>query len=81
MTKEELFSDYVRGEARGLSVSDEDLRAITYFYQSAFVGAILDWMRRGMKDDPSAYLRRIHRLTKGTTRQMLENAAGERGPE
>lgn len=74
---EELFSDYVRGEARGPSVSDENLAAIVYFYQSAFVGAILDWMRRGMRDDPGAYLCRIHRLTRGTTRQMLENAAGE----
>lgn len=74
---EELFSEYVRNEAQGLRVSDEDMDTIVYFYQSTFVGAILDWMRRGMKDDPSARLRRIHRLARGTTRHMLENAAQE----
>lgn len=73
---EELFLEYVREAAQGLEVSEEDLRAVVYFYQSAFVGAVLDWMRRGMKDDPTAYLRQIHRLAKGTTRRMLENAAG-----
>lgn len=77
--KEELFSEYVRGEAQGLAVSDEDLEAIVYFYQSAFVGGILDWMRRGMKDDPNVWLKRIHRLMKGNTRQMLENAVRETG--
>ena len=75
---EDLFSEYVRGEARGLAVSGEDIEAIVYFYQSTFVGAILDWMRRGMKDDPAVYLRRICRLAGGTTRHMLENAARER---
>lgn len=75
---EELFSEYVRDEARELKVSAGDIEAIVYFYQSAFVGAILDWMRRGMRDNPTAYLRQIHRLAKGTTRRMLENAARER---
>lgn len=75
---EELFSEYVQNEARGLEVSGEDMEVIVYFYQSAFVGAILDWMRRGMKDDPTTYLRKIHRLAKGTTRRILENAPQER---
>lgn len=75
---EELFSEYVRNEARGLEVSAGDLEAIVYFYQSAFVGAILDWMRRGMKDDPRAYLGQIHCIAKGTTRRMLENASRKR---
>lgn len=74
---EELFFDYVRSEARGLTVSDEDMEAIVYFYQSAFVGGILDWMRRGMRDDLGVYLTRLHRLTRGATRRMLENAAEE----
>ena len=72
---EELFFEYVRGEAQGLVVSDKDVGVIVYFYQSAFVGGILDWMRRGMRDDLGAYLGQLHRLTRGTTRRMLENAA------
>lgn len=76
---EELFFEYVREAAQGLEVPGEDLQAVVYFYQSAFVGATLDWMRRGMKDDPNVWLGRIHRLMKGNTRQMLENAIRETG--
>lgn len=75
---EGLFSEYVRNEARGLEVSAGNIEAIVYFYQSAFVGAILDWMRRGMRDDPRVYLQQIHCIAKGMTRCMLENAARER---
>lgn len=75
---EELFLEYVQEAAQGLEVSEEDLRAVVYFYQSAFVGAVLDWMRRGMKDDTDDWLERLRRLMKGNTRRMLENAARER---
>ena len=79
---EELFSQYVRGQAQDLTVSDEDIETIVYFYQSAFAGGLLDWMRRGMRDDLGATLQRIHRLARGTTRHMLENGAEEiAGPE
>lgn len=75
---EELFTAYVQDSAQGLPVSGEDIRAVVYFYQSAFVGAVLDWMRRGMREDLSAWLERIQRLMEGSTRHMLENAAQER---
>lgn len=75
----ELFSEYVREAARGFAVSDEDIQTIIYFYQSMFVGAALDWMRQGMKEDPHASLCRIQRLMQGITRQMLENAARKGG--
>lgn len=72
---QDLFSEYVRDAARGLPVSDEDIRTVVYFYQSMFAGAALEWMRQGMKDDPLASLDRIQCLMRGNTRRMLENAA------
>lgn len=75
---EEMFTEYVRESAQGLEVPGEDIRVIVYFYQSAFVGAILDWMRRGMKEDLNIWQERIQRLMRGNTRRMLENAARER---
>ena len=82
-TTGDLFAAYVRDEARGMRVPDEDIQAIAHLYQSAFVGAILDWMRRGMKGDPDLYLRCIRRLLQGITRRMLENAVrgSEEAPE
>lgn len=82
LATEDLLSEYVRSQAHDLTVPEEDIETIVYFYQSAFVGGLLDWMRRGMRDDLGVILRRIHRLTRGTTRRMLENAAGKTdGPE
>lgn len=75
---QDLFSEYVRDAAQGLQVSEADLRTVVYFYQSMFVGAVLDWMRQGMKEDPHAGLDRIQRLMRGNTRRMLENAAYSR---
>lgn len=76
---EDLFSEYVRESAQGLPVSEEDIQAIVYFYQSAFVGAILDWMRRGMKENLNVWLERIQRLMRGNTHRILENAVQEGG--
>lgn len=75
---EGLFTDYVRAEARGLEVSEEDIGVIVRFYQSTVVGGLLEWMRRGMKGSPAAELGQIHRLARGITRHMLGNAAGEK---
>lgn len=72
---QELLLEYVEDAARGLEVSDEDIRTVACFYQALFSGMALNWLRQGMKGDPHALLDRIHRLMRGNTRRMLENAA------
>jgi len=69
---EELFMEYVREAAQGLTVPDKDIQFICFSYQSMFAGMLMDWLRRGMHGDPADFLDRAQRLLLGNTRRMLE---------
>ena len=69
-----IMYDFVKRQADGLSVQDEDLRLIADFYKCAFVGLILQWMDGGMKEDPEYIVDKIFSYLEGSTRYMLEKA-------
>ena len=66
--------DFVKKQADGLAVQDEDLRLIADFYKCAFVGLILQWLDGGMKEDPEYIVDKIFSYLEGSTRYMLEKA-------
>ncbi len=45
---------------------------IADFYKYAFVGLMLDWIRKGMKEDPNAIMRDLSLLLQGNMRAALE---------
>ena len=57
---------------KGLSVSDEDKRFIADFYKHAFVGVLLDWARKGMRDDPEVLVDRLIHMLDGELRHYLK---------
>lgn len=59
-------------------VSEEDLKMITFMYQSLILGFILDWLSQGLKGDPSENLERAERLFLEGVHLVLEknNAQG-----
>lgn len=63
--KMEEFSD-------GLNISDDDKRFIADFYKHAFVGILLDWINKGMRDDPTALVDKLLRMLEGELRHSLE---------
>ena len=67
--------DFVKKQADGLAVQDEDLRLIADFYKCAFVGLILQWLDGGMKENPEYIVDKIFSYLEGNTRNMLKNAA------
>ena len=69
-----IMYDFVKMQAEGLSVKDEDLHLIADFYKCAFVGLILQWLDSGMKQDPEYIVDKIFSYLEGSTRNMLENA-------
>jgi probable dihydroxyacetone kinase regulator len=68
-----LLIGVVNEQAQGMSVREEDKAFIADFYKYAFVGLVLDWIKRGMKDDPQLIIDRLSILIKGTIPQALEN--------
>ena len=70
-----IMYDFVKKQAEGLQVKDEDLHLIADFYKCAFVGLILQWLDSGMKQNPEYIVDKIFFYLGGSTRNMLKNAA------
>lgn len=67
-----LLIDVVNEQSEGLSVREEDKKFIADFYKFAFVGLMLDWIKRGMKDCPQQTIDRLSVLIHGDIRRALE---------
>lgn len=68
----DLLIGVVEEQAQGMAVREEDKRFIADFYKFAFVGLLLDWIRRGMKDEPAVVVDRLSVLIHGDIRRALE---------
>ena len=74
----DLLIGVVEEQAVGLPVREEDKRFIADFYKYAFVGILLDWIRRGMKDEPQAIVGRLSILIHGDIARALEKYRTDR---
>ena len=72
---EYIMGGYVKKEAEGMDVPEEDMEKITSFYKFAFVGLILQWLAGGMKDDIDSFILRIGVLLDGGIKTSLQKAA------
>jgi probable dihydroxyacetone kinase regulator len=68
-----LLRGVVDEQAKGMSVREEDKDFIANFYKYGFVGLVLDWIKRDMKEDPQKIIDRLSVLIKGSLPQALEN--------
>lgn len=67
----DLMIGVIEEQARGMSVRDEDKRFIADFYKFAFVGLMLDWIRKGMKQDPKEIVEHLSVLIQGDITRAL----------
>ena len=67
-----LIKDVVEEEAQGMKVRDEDKKFIADFYKYAFVGLMLEWIRKDMKEDPAIIVERLSRTIQGSISLALE---------
>lgn len=51
---------------------------IADFYKYAFVGLMLDWIRKGMKEDPEVIIRHLSLLVQGNVSSALEHYRTDR---
>ena len=75
-----LLIDVVRVLSGPYSISREDQEYITNFYKYAFVGVMLDWVRRGMREPPEAVVGRVSRMTRGQLLSAIQNMEAGPGP-
>lgn len=68
-----LLIGVVEEKAKGMSIKDKDKAFIADFYKYGFVGLVLEWIRKGMREDPHEIIERLNRLISGNIEKALES--------
>ncbi len=61
--------DSLEKNCEGLVVSDDDIRFIADFFKYAFVGILMDWILKGMKEEPKILSDRLNHMLDGEPRR------------
>ena len=51
---------------------DKDKSFIADFYKFAFVGLVIDWIKKGMREEPRDIIKRLNTLITGNIEMALE---------
>lgn len=68
----DLLIGVVEEKSVGMRVRDEDKKFIADYYKFAFVGLMLDWIRKDMKEDPRHIIDRLSLVMAGNFTRALE---------
>ena len=68
-----LLIGVIEEKAAGMTVKNADEAFIAHFYKFAFVGLMLEWIGKGMKEDPSGIIEKVNILLHGNVVKALEN--------
>ena len=68
-----LIRGVVDEQSQGTAITEEDKSFIAEFYKYSFVGVMLDWIRRGMGDDPRVLTGKISAAMRGSIANAIRN--------
>lgn len=60
-------------KSKGKEVSEDNKKFITNFYMYAFVSLVLEWIKKGMKDNPESIVKKVSSLLAGNIEHAIEN--------
>ncbi len=63
---------------RDIPMSDENIKCIADFYKITFVGHLLDWVRRGMKEAPEQVVGKLSYLLEGTMQNAINGLRSDK---
>lgn len=69
---ETFIYDSLEKNCEGLVISDDDIRFIADFFKFAFVGILMDWVIKGMREEPKVLSDRLIHMLDGEPRRSLE---------
>lgn len=70
-----LIMGVVEEKAAGISIPEEEKEFIADFYKYGFVGIMLDWIKRGMKEDYLEIVTKMSTALKGNVANSIANFA------
>ncbi len=68
----DLLIGVIEEKAAGMKVSEADKKFIANFYNFAFVGLLMDWIKKDMKEDPELIIEQLSTLIHGEVSRALE---------
>lgn len=68
----DLIVGVVQEKSKDLDISGEDKKFIANFYKYGFVGLILEWIEKGMKDSPKKIIDRLDIVIHGDIDKALK---------
>ena len=68
----DLLIGVIEEKATGMKVSEADKKFIANFYNFAFVGLLMDWIKKDMKEDPQLIINQLSTLIHGEVSRALE---------
>jgi len=74
------MTQFVKEQATGLDVSDDDIKLISDFYTFALVGSVFEWLNDDMKEDPVEFITKAGQLFEGNIRYTLEKNCKRQEP-
>ena len=60
-------------KCKGITIADGDKRFIADFYKYGFVGIMLDWVDKGMKDDYHKIVEQLSTTLRGNIANSIHN--------
>lgn len=69
----QLIADVVEEKCKGIDLPQEDKTFIADFYKYGFVGVMLDWIERGMKDDYGKIVEMMSTTLRGSITNSIHN--------
>lgn len=67
-----LLIGVIEEKASGIPVREDDKAFIANFYKYAFVGLMLEWISKGMRENPSSIIEKVNTLIHGDIVKALE---------
>ena len=74
-----LLMNVINEQTYGLMVKQEDKEFIANFYTNSYVGLVINWIDKGMNEDPKDIIKHLTPIVKGTVRQALVTYSKEEG--
>ena len=73
----QLIADVVEEKCTGMQVAEEHKEFIAGFYKYGFVGMMLDWIKKGMSEDPNAIVDKMSTTLSGNIANSIQNFAAK----
>ena len=77
---EAFVTKYVRKEAEGMNVPDEEIQFIIDFYSNSLIGMMLRWIRNGMPGEKDHLIRKWSMSYQATVKILLQGCLAEQHP-